>query len=54
MLRDPCSEIPESVEDMAVSGDQFALAVLDIRKRSEAINLQFLDELIRIKRFGAT
>ena len=52
MFGDPGRQLRESAEHVSISGDQFAFAVLDMGESAEAVHLQFVDELIGIKRFG--
>jgi hypothetical protein len=42
----------ESTERVSVSLDQFALALMDVRECAEAVNLQFVNELIGVERLG--
>jgi hypothetical protein len=50
MFSDPVGKIREPAKRVSVSGDQFALAVFDVSKRSKAVHLQFIKELVRIER----
>jgi hypothetical protein len=52
MFSDPSAEIRKASEYVPISRDQLSLAGLDVSKRSEAVNLQFVDELVRVKRFS--
>src|SRR5215471_5788324 len=48
---DPSGRFCESAKRVSVSGNQFALPVLDLRQCAEAINLQLIDELIGVEGF---
>ena len=50
VLRDPCGKLSETTEDISVSGDQLRFAGFDVRQGAEAINLQFKDVQIGVKR----
>jgi hypothetical protein len=49
MRSDPCSQLRESSEDIAVSGDEFAATGADMRQGAESISLQLEDELIGVE-----
>jgi len=51
---DPCCKFGESSEGVSVSRDEFTLPVLDVCQGAETINLQFVDEFVRVERFRAT
>jgi hypothetical protein len=48
---DPRAQIRKSVEYLDIARDQRALPVLNMGQRPEAINLQFVNEQIRVERF---
>jgi len=41
------------MEDVSVSGDQFALNIFDVCQCAKAVNLEFKDVLIGVERLGA-
>jgi len=53
VFADPLPEILEVAERVSFAGDKVALAVLDVGEGAKAVDLQFKDELIGIKRFNA-
>jgi hypothetical protein len=52
VFRDPAGEFHKAAKCVSISGNQFTLAVLQMRQCPEPIDLQFVDEIIRVKRFG--
>jgi hypothetical protein len=49
VFRNPGGELGEAMEGVAVSRHQFALALVDMRQCAEAVDLQLVDEQIRVK-----
>ena len=52
VLADPLRQSLEVAERVPILGDEIALTVLDVGQRSKAIDLQFVEEFLRIERFG--
>jgi hypothetical protein len=50
---DPGCEFVEPSENLPIPGNQFATSVLQMGKRPEAVDLQFVNELIGVERFGS-
>jgi len=50
MFSDPCRKISKDVKRGPISRDEFTLTSIDVRQRSKAINLQFVNELVGVKR----
>jgi hypothetical protein len=48
---DPGGKLGESAKRVSVSRNKFALSVVDVSKRAEAVNFQFIDELIGVEWF---
>ena len=53
MFSYPLRQILEVSERVSIAGDEFLLAVLGIRERTKAVDLQLEDELVGIERFIA-
>ena len=49
----PLYKVFKIAERVAVAGDEFALAILDIGKRPEAIDLQLEDVIVGVERSGS-
>jgi len=48
VLRDPGRQLGEATEHVAVAGDQFTFAVLDVREGAEPVHLTVCEALGRI------
>jgi hypothetical protein len=52
IIADPFRQILEVVECVSIAGDKITVAVLDVGKRTEAINLQLEDVVVGVERLG--
>src|SRR5205807_9252583 len=50
MFHNPLCKLRKAVKDVSISGNQFASTVCDVGERTEAVNLQFVDEVIGVER----
>ena len=51
MLCNPSGKIGKATEDVPVSGHQLTPSILKMCERTETVDLQFIDEVVRIERF---
>jgi hypothetical protein len=53
MFGDPRGEIRKAAKYISVSGDQLPPTGFDVEQRTESVDLQFKDVLIRVERLNA-